>query len=169
LQVNPLPAVAFVLSTDTVCSNGLPINLTGGSPAGGTYSGTGVVSNRFDPITAGAGLHEITYTVVDGTTGCENSATQLIYVDPCAGIEAINSTELSVFPNPVVNQLTIEIPGMHKDLIVELYTMLGDRIARYAMPGEQLHIDFSDLPMGVYQVSMRTSNGVISRRVVKLN
>jgi hypothetical protein len=33
--------------------NASPITLTGGSPAGGTYGGTGVSGNVFNPTTAG--------------------------------------------------------------------------------------------------------------------
>ena len=39
--------------------------------AGGTYSGTGVSSNSFDPSTAGVGTHKIYYTYTDGN-GCTN-------------------------------------------------------------------------------------------------
>ena len=36
--------------------------LSGGSPAGGTYSGTGVNLGKFNPAIAGVGTHTITYT-----------------------------------------------------------------------------------------------------------
>ncbi len=53
--------------------------LTGGLPAGGTYSGTGVTGGSFDPATAGAGVHTITYTFVD-LNGCTGICTFLITV-----------------------------------------------------------------------------------------
>ncbi|MEP2510418.1 MAG: RHS repeat-associated core domain-containing protein, partial [Reichenbachiella sp.] len=37
-----------------------------GSPAGGTWSGTGVSTDNFDPDVAGIGTHELTYTYTDG-------------------------------------------------------------------------------------------------------
>ncbi len=46
----------------TVCENEPAFMLTGASPAGGNYSGTGVSANLFDPALAGAGIHTITYT-----------------------------------------------------------------------------------------------------------
>jgi|GEM_PF-1067429 len=78
ITVNPLPVVQ--LSTlDTVCSNDSAIALTQGSPAGGTYSGPGVVNNMFYPNIAGHGNHTISYTYVD-TNGCSNIDKEPIHV-----------------------------------------------------------------------------------------
>jgi hypothetical protein len=79
IQVLPAPTVSqtpFV----AVCSNANPINLVGGSPAGGTYSGTGVSGASFDPSVAGAGTTNITYTYTDNN-GCEGTATESILVN----------------------------------------------------------------------------------------
>ncbi|WP_111707883.1 GEVED domain-containing protein [Lutibacter citreus] len=60
--------------------------LTGGSPAGGTYSGTGVSGTNFDASVAGNGTHTITYTYTytyaDGNS-CSVSATNNITVGVC--------------------------------------------------------------------------------------
>ncbi|MBH8558691.1 DUF7948 domain-containing protein [Hymenobacter negativus] len=39
-----------------------------GTPAGGTFSGPGVVNGAFDPMVAGAGTHTLTYTYFNGCT-----------------------------------------------------------------------------------------------------
>ncbi|NQZ45034.1 MAG: BspA family leucine-rich repeat surface protein [Flavobacteriaceae bacterium] len=67
-----------------VQENDSPFILTGGSPAGGTYSGTGVNGGQFDPQTAGVGSYLITYTYVDPVTNCSSSASQSITVLPDA-------------------------------------------------------------------------------------
>jgi uncharacterized repeat protein (TIGR03803 family) len=82
VNINPLPAVSFVLLTmnDSICIDGSTFSLNGGLPSGGIYSGNGVVSgNNFNPSSAAAGNHEITYTYVDGN-GCSNSDSQEIVV-----------------------------------------------------------------------------------------
>ena len=53
--------------------------LTGGSPLGGTYTGTGVSETNFNPTLAGYGYHIITYSYTDGN-GCTNSDTSGIQV-----------------------------------------------------------------------------------------
>ncbi len=46
-----------------VCIDAVPFALTGGTPAGGVYTGTGVQPGYiFNPALAGAGVHTITYT-----------------------------------------------------------------------------------------------------------
>lgn len=62
-----------------VCTGTPAFALSGGTPINGTFSGTGVTANQFDPTVAGAGTHVITYTVSVG--GCTNSATQPIVVN----------------------------------------------------------------------------------------
>ena len=53
------------------------------TPAGGTFSGPGVSNGRFDPAAAGAGLHTLTYTLVD-SLGCGSVARQVLVVSPSA-------------------------------------------------------------------------------------
>jgi PKD-like domain/Secretion system C-terminal sorting domain len=77
-------APVVVLNTFApVCSNAAPFMLTGGMPGGGTYSGTGVSANMFNPAVAGVGVKIITYTVNSG--GCAGSDTATITVNNCAG------------------------------------------------------------------------------------
>lgn len=60
-----------------ICSNGVDIDLTTliTGTAGGTWSGTGVTGNLFDPS---VGTQNITYTV--GTAPCDDVSTQVISV-----------------------------------------------------------------------------------------
>jgi len=63
-----------------ICENASPLTLTGGTPAGGTYSGVGVTGNTFNPSIAGVGSVPITYTYTDPVSGCTDSTTQNIQV-----------------------------------------------------------------------------------------
>ena len=79
--VNPLPTVTLGAFT-AVCSTDAAFTLTGGSPAGGTYSGVGVSGGIFTPSVAGVGTQTITYTFTNGN-GCTNTATSTIVVNSC--------------------------------------------------------------------------------------
>lgn len=61
--------------------------MTGGSPAGGSYSGTGVSGGMFDPGVSGVGTFEITYSYSDGN-GCNNFISQSLQVTNCSGCTA---------------------------------------------------------------------------------
>ncbi|MCX6271594.1 MAG: FG-GAP-like repeat-containing protein, partial [Bacteroidetes bacterium] len=72
-----------------LCENTGSIELTGGLPEGGTYSGPGVSNGQFDPSQAGTGEHIITYTFTDdqGNTG---SAIQPVTVNALPGITTLS-------------------------------------------------------------------------------
>ncbi|MCB0482172.1 MAG: T9SS type A sorting domain-containing protein, partial [Flavobacteriales bacterium] len=64
----------------------------GGSPSGGTYSGSGVSSNMFSAATAGTGSKTITYSVTNSSS-CTSEATASITVNaaPTASISSISN------------------------------------------------------------------------------
>lgn len=61
------------------CGSDLPVQLTG-SPAGGTFSGPGIIGDLFYPGNAGTGNHPITYTY--SISGCTGSSSREISVLP---------------------------------------------------------------------------------------
>jgi len=77
--VNQLPVVSFSGLAASYCANASTAQLTG-SPAGGTFSGTGVTGSSFSPAAAGVGTYPITYTYTDAN-GCTNSQTQQVTVN----------------------------------------------------------------------------------------
>src|SRR5512136_785916 len=81
MTVNALPTVTFGGTLTAQCLTSTTYALTGGTPAGGTYSGAGVTGSNFNASVAGIGVHTLTYTYTDGTTGCTNSATNSITVN----------------------------------------------------------------------------------------
>ncbi len=74
-----------------VCSTASSSSLTGGSPLGGEYSGTGVTDDIFNPAVSGAGTFPVTYTYTDGNA-CTNTATQPLttnYTSACVPTTAL--------------------------------------------------------------------------------
>lgn len=69
---------ASIMGLPTFTSSNTPITLVG-SPAGGTFSGTGVVFSAFNPSLSGPGSHTITYTYTDANN-CTATAQQDILV-----------------------------------------------------------------------------------------
>lgn len=86
ITVNTSPVVSQS-PISAVCDNSGLLALSGGSPAGGSYSGTGVSGADFDPA---SGTQTVTYSYTDGN-GCSNSA----------------STAITVNTSPVVSQSPI--------------------------------------------------------------
>lgn len=91
-----------------LCLNDSPITLTGGSPAGGTYSGTGVSNGVFDPAVAGVGGQVITYTYTDPTTGCSSQATRSITVNNPPPQPSISYSNFVLKANPISTSYTYQ-------------------------------------------------------------
>lgn len=93
--VDPKPIVSLNLPQSQICLDANPITLTGGSPLGGSYYGSGIFGGMFYPSTVGVGTYTISYEYTN-TYGCEATATQLLTVNPQPTI-IFNS----IYPNPV--------------------------------------------------------------------
>jgi gliding motility-associated-like protein len=88
-----------------VCANAAAFALTGGSPAGGVYSGNGVNGGIFNPASVGTGIDTITYTYTI-PAGCSDSAKQAIHVTSSTALTVtpvgplcINASPVTLVPN----------------------------------------------------------------------
>lgn len=79
ISVTSIPFVSISPLPNT-CINNPSFLLTDGQPAGGLYSGVGVIGNNFDPSVSGSGIQTITYTYTDGN-GFSNFAATTIDVN----------------------------------------------------------------------------------------
>ena len=85
VTVNELPVVsAGTYSALTTTDNAL---ILAGNPSGGTFEGTGVSGNSFNPAVAGAGTFTLIYNYTDGN-GCSNSAQGSITVTQSCNLSA---------------------------------------------------------------------------------
>ncbi len=166
LTIIPLPTVTFSITTTTVCFDDGGIVFTG-SPAGGTFSGPGVSGSTFTPATAGNGTHSITYSYTDQSTGCSNSATSTITVDPCVGVSEIAAAEFSVFPNPSTGTFNVVTSADAEVLVVRLFDTQGRVVYSTQLnnvaAGTPVAVNAGDLSAGIY--SMQLSNGAAATSV----
>ncbi|MGL5888675.1 MAG: T9SS type A sorting domain-containing protein, partial [Bacteroidia bacterium] len=168
VTVNQLPTVTLALTQTTVCLSDGAFTLTGGSPAGGTWSGPGVGGSTFTPATAGNGTHTITYTYTDANQ-CTASATANIVVSPCVGItEIANGGTVSVYPNPAGEFVNLKWNDDLRVQRIEITDITGRIVlAEPASAGNALQLNISALPQGVYNVQVVTENGTHTTRIIK--
>ncbi|MBN8702246.1 MAG: T9SS type A sorting domain-containing protein [Bacteroidetes bacterium] len=163
--VNPLPNVALTLSNiDTLCYGNNTYGLIGGTPAGGTYSGTGVVLGWFDVQLAGLGLHPVSYSYTD-TNGCVNTATDNIWVDACNGTEEVETIFVKMYPNPAYDYITIE---SNSEISITLYDSHAKTLYTTQSSDNATSIDISELPVGVYGLRIADKEKVVQKKFVKM-
>ena len=107
IVVNALPVVSAGTYTSK-CLNSSLVTLAG-TPTGGSFSGTGVSGNTFDPALAGVGTTTITYSYSDGT--CSNTATTSIVVNSIPDVHAGNADSLDCFTATVDLEGSSSTPG----------------------------------------------------------
>ncbi|ALD21911.1 hypothetical protein AM218_12730 [Hymenobacter sp. DG25A] len=73
ITVNALPTLT--LPQTQYCANNFPFTLSGGAPAGGTYTVDGVTATTFTPSASNVGTHTVVYN-----TPCDNSTSQTFTV-----------------------------------------------------------------------------------------
>lgn len=165
ITVYQLPATTLQPFAD-VCLDDPAFELTGGFPEGGTYSGNGVAAGWFDPMIAGAGTHTIVYTYID-PEGCENSAQQDIYVDPCTGISEPGASHFKIYPNPSDGKFILhaDIQGAWSVRIVDL---LGTGVfdsEGIADGNVEQFIDLRDQSGGIYFITVKCGEEYFVRKL----
>lgn len=169
--VNAAPTVTASIGVSTICSTDAPYTLPAGTPAGGTWSGTGVSGGVFSPATAGLGAFNLTYTYTDNNS-CTASATDMITVSPCTGIEeAVAVNGIGVYPNPTNGQFTIEYAANgNGPLVVSIYDVNGkvvSRDQRSSFSGEyRQSVDLSTMPKGVYVIEIENNGQRAHSKIV---
>lgn len=160
--VNPLPTVTLA-DLGTVCVDAAPYVLSGGSPAGGSYSGPGISSNLFTAEIAGVGTHDIVYTFTS-QAGCTNTTSATITVDACASILENELLQVSVYPNPAENKITIEA---EKEVNYTISDASGRIVYTSSKAIQQETIDVSEFQSGVYFVNLENITNVSTIRFIK--
>jgi len=158
-SISDLPA--FVNLNDS------PVTLIG-NPAGGIFSGNGVFFSAFNPILAGPGVHEITYTYTDESTGCLSETTESIltftvifnFVNYNLGTIAPKYTSLTI-------ETHTETLGEYDFYISDLNGQIVSESVLNITNNKQLHqINNIDVPLGMYIAKIGKNGEYFSKQLV---
>ncbi|MBF9142557.1 T9SS type A sorting domain-containing protein [Hymenobacter properus] len=174
VTVNALPTVSLTLPTNSLCSSSATLTLSGGSPAGGTYSGVGVSNGVFSAASTGPGTYTISYTAANAQ-GCTATATQQLTVTTCLATKSTApAAELAVFPNPSTGLVTLTLTGAQRATAGTgaVLNTLGQAVARVELPAAgsgplTQTLDLHELPSGVYLLRLNLGQDQwLTRRLV---
>jgi hypothetical protein len=170
VNINANPTVTASASDLTPCLDDANVILTGG-PVGGTFTGTSVTGNQFDP-SVGAGTYVIVYNFTD-VNGCSGSDSLSVVVDPCVGvIEPVAGAGMNVYPNPNTGKFTFFAAEMNcAEMTIEVTTVEGQTIYSNQYSNVQgnftQEINMAEFANGVYFMRVTTDGAVFTQRVVK--
>lgn len=81
------------------------------------------------------------------------------------GVEENEVVEISVYPNPAINNITIATPNNDVIENVVIYDAMGKIVYSEVTPSNT--IDIADLASGTYLVEVTTANGTAQERIIK--
>jgi hypothetical protein len=155
-----------------VCISSAPFVLNGGQPAGGVYSGPGVVNDSiFDPSLSGAGTFNIVYTA-PGIGGCAGNCSAPITVDLCTGFSRTdNGPVISVFPNPNSGKFNISFESAARsDYQLKVMNVVGQVVYSEDLHGQtgnySRQLDLSGFGKGVYTLLLSSGENEVVKKII---
>ena len=166
VTVNALPVVNFPSFTNSICDSASNLTLNTATPAGGTYTGNGVVSNTFNPSSTLIGTNNITYTFTDANN-CSASQVKSIVVTNCSGasINEANIAELLIFPNPAHDFINLKGEKLLNYSEMKLIDNEGKIVGSWKIDSNEETINISKIAQGNYSLIISNSSEEISNKI----
>lgn len=179
VDVNQAPA-PVVTGEEVVCSYDLGVayatpanngssyqwSVTGGTVA--TGAGTSQVTVNWG--TFGTGYIHVTETNADGCDA--TSADFVVTIEDCTGIGENDQTAVKLYPNPVKDELVLEITSpAFKAARVNILNQYGQQVSGQDLPDNTgtVHLNLSPIPAGVYSVKVFAADGTsVEKKFVKI-
>jgi hypothetical protein len=176
VTVHPASSAGVGSTISDICTNWSSINLidglSGSIDLGGTWSnnsGQGdLVGSLWTPdLTTASGSYTFDYTVNNGFCPDATSTVTVDIID-CTGIDEANNLHLSVYPNPVVDVLTIQNVSIEIG-VIEVLDVQGKVVSAVQVNGVygNYALDMNNIQRGMYIVRITTETSVQEVRVVK--
>lgn len=164
--INSLPIISFTPIATSMCVNAATIQLNA-TPAGGSFSGTGVSGAVFSPSIAGSGIRIITYAYTNSATSCSSTKTISTTVSACTGIENIDSIDglaFMVYPNPA-NTVAYITSELEAELAVS--NNLGQCFLSCNLnAGITFTLQLSNMQPGIYFLTFTTAKGKVKKKLL---
>ncbi len=159
----PTTVIAFTITPSSVCVSSPSITLNA-TPAGGTFTGTGVSGSAFTPSVAGISTKTVTYTYTDANN-CTASKKSVITVTACitdTGIGELSTLNCLLYPNPNQGSFTIQT---NSDMTLTLVNGIGQHLQTISLDQNNSHqVYLENLPVGIY--FLKSDKGRVNQKIV---
>lgn len=93
------------------------------------------------------------------------SGTKVITIsDPSVGIQELDETSFSVYPNPTVN--TVNVSSAYNIQSISIHSVVGQEILKVAgNKGTEMSVNVANLSNGIYLVKIVTDKGQVVKRI----
>jgi uncharacterized repeat protein (TIGR03803 family) len=113
---------------------------------------------------------ENTEFIVIGTenvNGCQQTASVTVNVGDCTGLEDLDNSAISIYPNPFTEEIIIENNNEKINSLV-IYSIDGEPVKAILSVDEFVtHIDMNELPIGTYFIQVNTNTTSYQTKMIK--
>lgn len=131
--------------------------------------GDGSSSTETDPVH----IYEESgdYTVSQEVTACGETDTQskTLSIETGLGTKTINTADIRIYPNPVVNELHLRLNKSYTSITLTLTDISGKIVRKQGMSGSttNLTLDVPTLSSGLYFLTIEADDQVLTKKVFK--
>lgn len=161
----------FTLANDTTCTN-RDVFYINQSNAADYYTwyfegGNPIASNEANPVVQypNPGVYDVSLKAWQGQDYIETVKPDFITVLNCSGIEEVNNSFFSIFPNPSTGKFNLNITQPEQFNEIMIYNQMGEEIYRsYIDKGISNPMEIN-LESGLYIVELKSAN-LVSRQML---
>jgi hypothetical protein len=154
--VNQLPIVAFLPFKNVMCVNDAAITLDA-TPAGGTFIGTGIVGNLFNPFLLQATNYLLKYRYTDTNT-CTGFDTATVFVSLCTAQQENDQTlKPKISMNKVLNELRLDLNDFAEQVVIKIFNGTGQKLVETIVREKTFIHDLDNFATGLYFLCLSSS------------
>jgi len=143
----------------------LPANADDGTYTWSVTNGTGSATIDANGLLTASADGTVTVTATANDASGETATMIVTISNQSTGVNELASQKINIYPNPVKNQLFIELDNQE---VTEITIIdYSGRIVKTITNNNAKSIDVSDLTQGIYILKVATENGVLTNRFIK--
>ncbi|MBO9701090.1 MAG: S8 family serine peptidase [Sporocytophaga sp.] len=131
----------------------------------GNTSNASLASYTYDS----PGAHDVKL-IAENKYGCNDTITKIITVRVATSINVSNEGLVNIYPNPVENNLTLNLSQLNSACTISIINMLGEEVFTEYMDTQvsNKEINTSNLTSGVYLLKIVSGNNTLTKKFNKL-
>lgn len=174
--INQYPPIANFTSvnTNTACAHTFTLtdNSTNSPTSWKWYmsGATPAVSTLQNPVITytSSGTKNITL-IATNASGSSTPITQTITINTCTGIEELTNEQISIYPNPASDFITISIDNTIEHINIKLIDILGKEVLSSTSQKSTTQLHLNTIVNGIYSLKITDSKGNAFTKLIVVN
>jgi PKD repeat protein len=169
------PVASFTtVSTNTACAHTFTLtdNSTNTPSAWSWYmpGATPSTSSLQNPVITytSSGVKNITL-ITTNASGSSTAITKTITINTCTGIEELTSEQISIYPNPANDYITISIDNSIEFATISLIDVLGKEIMSRNVTQSTSQLNLSGISNGIYSLKLKDEHNHSFTKLIVVN